>query len=81
MQSFGPFIFDYLHLHRSTLKGDILTWDKEPWNLTSPFNRSEMELLDFEKDVCKFDDQGLFLVPHKLSFEESQHMCRKLSGN
>ena len=66
---------------RSSLQGDILSWEKEPWNLTSPYNRSEEELLDFDKDVCKEEEQGLFLVPLKLSFFESQHMCRKLSGH
>lgn len=66
---------------RSSLRGDIVSWDKEPWNLTSPYNRSERELLNFDKDVCKVEEQGLFLVPLKLSFYESQHMCKKLSGN
>ena len=34
------------------MNGNILSWEKENWNLTSPYNRSEMEILDFDRDVC-----------------------------
>ena len=34
-------------------QGDILSWDREPWVLRSPWNRSEAELLDLERDVCR----------------------------
>ena len=37
---------------RNFLTGDILSWESETWNLTTPWNSSEMEILDFEKDVC-----------------------------
>ena len=38
-------------------------------------------MLDLERDVCAAPAQGLFMVPHKLTFAESQHTCRKLSGS
>ena len=63
------------------MQGDILSWKQEPWNLTSPYNRSDEELLDLEKDICQVQEKGLFLIPLKLTFSESQHMCRKLSGD
>ena len=49
--------------------------------MRSPWNRSEAELLDLEKDVCANQDRGYFMVPQKLSFDESKHVCKKLSGS
>ena len=63
------------------LNGDILSWDREPWTLKSPWQSSEEEMLDLEKDVCKSPENGLFMVPHKMSNEESLHFCKKLSGS
>ena len=37
---------------RSFMDGNILSWEREKWNLTSPYNRSQMEILDFDRDVC-----------------------------
>ena len=34
------------------MDGNILSWERENWNLTSPYNRSQMEILDFDRDVC-----------------------------
>ena len=61
--------------------GDILSWDREPWILKTPSQSSEEEMLDLEKDICHSPDNGLFMVPHKMSYEESLHFCKKLSGN
>ena len=41
---------------RSFPQGDIISWDREPWSLRSPWNRSEAEMLDLEKDVCATRD-------------------------
>ena len=65
---------------RSFPNGDIISWDREPWALRSPWNRSEPELLDLENDICSNKENGYFMVPHKLSFDESIHVCKKLSG-
>ena len=70
-----------LIVNRLSLDGDILRWDRETWELRSPFNRSDMEILDFEKDVCANFDNGLLMVPQKMNFGESVHTCKKLSGN
>ena len=61
--------------------GDVLSWESEPWILKSPLQSSEEELLDLEKDICKSPDNGLFMVPHKNTYEESLHFCKKLSGS
>ena len=37
-------------------------------------------MLDLERDVCNTREEGLLLVPQKLSYQESLHVCRKLSG-
>ena len=60
----------------------MISWETTNWNLTTPWNSSEMEMLDMEKDVCADvgKETGLFMVPHKLNWEESQHVCNKLSG-
>ena len=68
-------------VNRLSLDGDILRWDRETWELRSPFNRSDLEILDFEKDVCANFDKGLLMVPQKMNFGESVHTCKKLSGN
>ena len=40
-----------------------------------------MEILDIEKDICTHNNKGLLLVPQKLSFEESIHVCEKVGGS
>ena len=65
---------------KSDLQGDILNWQGHNWNLKSPCNTSEMEVFDYEVDVCSQSQHGLVLVPHKLNFEESLHACAKISG-
>ena len=37
-------------------------------------------MLDLERDVCASRNQGYFMVPQKLSFLESLHVCNKLTG-
>ena len=41
---------------RSDLTGDMISWEREPWSLTSPQQSSEVELVDFERDVCQSQD-------------------------
>ena len=65
---------------QSSLKGDISAWDSEQWRLISPKESSEIEFLDLEKDICHAQKESLFMVPFKLSYKESLHMCKKLSG-
>ena len=62
------------------MKGDIINWETEKWDLRSPWNRSVSETLDLEKDVCNMKEQGLFMVPQQLNFQESVHSCKKMSG-
>ena len=45
---------------RTFLTGDILSWETVIWNLTTPWNSSEMEILDFEKDVCANSEVGVW---------------------
>ena len=71
---------DYTTCRATSLTGDIITWEKESWTLKSPLQTSEEEILDLEKDICLSKDNGLFMVPHAFSFDESIHVCRKLSG-
>ena len=66
---------------RSFPQGDIISWDRDPWVLRSPWNRSEAEMLDLESDVCNLQEKGFFMVPQPLSFDESVHVCKKLSGS
>ena len=37
-------------------------------------------MLSLERDVCAFMDTGYFMIPQAVSFEESFHMCKKVSG-
>ena len=69
-----------IHSPRSFLQGDIINWDRDEWDLRSPWNTSVSELLDLERDVCNMNEEGLILVPQKLSFQESLHVCGKLAG-
>ena len=41
---------------RSDLTGDMISWEREPWSLTSPLQSSEVEMLDYERDVCQRQD-------------------------
>ena len=69
-----------ISISRSFPEGDIISWDREPWRLRSPWNRSEAEVLDLARDVCAPKDRGYFMVPQKLTFVESRHICKKLTG-
>ena len=64
----------------SDLVGDIINWQRNVWSLRSPFNTTEMKVFDYEEDVCSQPQQGMVLVPHKLSFRDSLHACARLSG-
>ena len=75
------FLHEFLPSYRLSLDGDILSWEREMWELRSPLNRSDLEIIDFEKDVCANSDNGLLMVPQKMNFRESVHTCKKLSGN
>ena len=59
----------------------MIRWETESWDLKTPLQSSEEEMLDLERDVCNAQDRGLFMVPHKLTFAESLHTCKKLSGS
>ena len=72
--------FFYISQFRRFLQGDIINWEREIWDLRSPWNRSVSEILDLEKDVCNKRERGLFMVPQKLNFQESLHVCKKLAG-
>ena len=68
-------------LCRNFLNGDVIRWDREQWQLKSPFQTSEEVVLDLEKDICdSTENGGLFLVPQKFSFTESVHICKTLAG-
>ena len=54
-------------------QGDILSWDREPWVLRSPWNRSEAELLDLERDVCR-------LVLQKVASKLHPKVCNHGEG-
>ena len=69
-----------LTIKRRFLQGDIINWERETWDLRSPWNRSVSETLDLEKDICNTRERGLFMVPQKLNFQESLHVCKKLAG-
>ena len=38
------------------------------------------ETFDLEQDVCNMREQGLFMVPQQLSYQESVHSCKKVAG-
>ena len=65
---------------KSDLTGDISNWQGHKWELKSPYNTTEMEVYDFEVDVCSQSQHGLVMVPHKLNYRESLHACAKISG-
>ena len=71
---------DYVCPQRRFLQGDIINWERDEWQLRSPWGTSVSEMLDLERDVCNMREEGLLMVPQKFSFQESLHVCRKLSG-
>ena len=65
------------------LRGEIISWQSTNWRLASPLNSTEVEVLDFEKDVCTSAtrrNQSLLLVPQTMSSTEGFRICQKLSG-
>ena len=62
---------------RTFLTGNILSWERETWNLTSPNNSSQLEILDFEKDVCS-RPKVLSRDTSKLRYRED--VCSRLAS-
>ena len=73
-------MISFTSCEKSRVKGNVISWEANEWSLRSPFNTTVMEEYDLERDICNQPEQGLVLVPHKLSFKDSLHVCEKLSG-
>ena len=58
----------------SDLEGHIINWENNVWSLKSPYNTTEMDVFDYEKDVFSRPPKGMLLVTHKLYFIESLHV-------
>ena len=64
----------------SDLQGDIISWRSTNWELRSPYNTTELAVLDLEEDICADTSKSLVLMPVQLTFYEGLHQCKKLSG-
>ena len=63
------------------LQGDIISWLSTSWRLTSPFNLTQVEILDLERDICPRNNHSLLLVPQRMTFNEGLRTCQKFSGH
>ena len=62
------------------LYGDILSWDLEPWIFNKTEGVSELEFLEFEKDVCYMEEKKDHIFPIKIPFLKTLKLCEKVSG-
>ena len=60
--------------------GDILSWDQEPWIFNKTEGVSEVEYLEFEKDVCDMKEKNSHVFPMQIPFSKSLKLCEKVSG-
>jgi hypothetical protein len=60
--------------------GDLLSWDLEPWIFNKTGDVSEVEYLEFEKDVCDMKEKKNHIFPIKIPFSKSLKLCKKVSG-
>ena len=60
--------------------GDIVNWELESWTLNTTENNSEMEYLEFERNVCYTKEYSLHVFPLSSTFKKSLKLCEKVSG-
>lgn len=65
------------------LSGNIINWELETWffNKTELNNSpSEIEMLDFEKDICERSGRSKHIFPIETSVQKAMVLCKKVSG-
>ena len=62
------------------LLGDIVNWETENWFFNKTGNGSEVEYLEFEKEVCDMQEKSFHLFPVKTTFRNALDVCDKVSG-
>ena len=62
-------------------QGDVISWLSTSWRLTSPFNSTEIEMLDLERDICPRKTHSMLLIPQRMTFNEGLRICKKFSGH
>ena len=62
------------------MQGDIVSWDMKEWFFNKTGNGSEIEYLEFEKDVCNMQELSHHIFPTKERFSKSMDQCRKVSA-
>ena len=64
------------------IPGDIVNWEIEDWffNKTESENVSEIEELEFEKDICDMTGKSNHIFPLKTSIQKAFKLCEKVSG-
>ena len=63
------------------LEGDVLNWETESWILNKNGDGSEIEYLDFERNICDMKERSYNFIPVKIpNFEEGVYMCERVSG-
>ena len=67
---------------RRRLIGDVINWEKENWflNKTGDEDVSEIELLEFDKQICDNREQSKHIFPIKRSFTKALKLCEKIQG-
>ena len=63
------------------LEGDVVNWETENWILSKNGDGSEIEYLDFERNICDMKERSYHFIPFPiLAFEEALDMCERVSG-
>ena len=62
--------------------GDIINWEVEDWyfNKTETPDVSEIEELEFEKDICDVTGKSEHIFPVETSIQKALQLCKKFSG-
>ena len=63
-------------------EGDVISWKNEEWFLNGTEQTSKEEILNFEEDVCRKDQENFLFMPFKqkgLPFGIT-NTCEKLTG-
>ena len=58
--------------------GNLVSWESSSWHLNSSRGTGRREMMELEQEICRPD--SYHLVPHPDKFDQSVHMCSKLSG-
>ena len=65
---------------RERLYGDVINWETENWSFNTTGNQSEVEYLDFNREICNTKSKSSHVFPLMVTFFKALEICKKVTG-